>query len=249
MKNLAQKMQELTKKERNRILFKGGLTLSELALQMWEALGHQKVDAANLSRVLHGERLFTPEQLEVFCHILKLNQYEISDMRSALYKDYYEKYGIVIEPSVSPYFLDTINLQLKQTSQTRRLGQPEMTIEWVTTLSEQIDTIIRSNSISSSHPVQKIYAQILLKQIRIYREILLPSRTIPIISPLVGKIFVIAYDRRDKELLGQAYLSLSDALIILQADIHKLLLSFNQLYVLLKILQLYSSYCVICHYR
>ncbi len=70
--NLARLLQKYYQRQSNRIIFVNKMTLNQLALAMWERLGYQGVDASVLSRVINGERLLTPRQLEVFCEILKL---------------------------------------------------------------------------------------------------------------------------------------------------------------------------------
>ena len=76
MTHLANKLDAFYKKENSKILFKGEITLSEIALSMWEMLGNQAIDASVVSRVIHGKRLFTPSQLEAFIKILQVNEYE-----------------------------------------------------------------------------------------------------------------------------------------------------------------------------
>lgn len=59
----------------NRILFSNGMTLNQLALCMWEKLGYREIDSSVLSKVINGNRHFSPKQLEVFADNLPVNLY------------------------------------------------------------------------------------------------------------------------------------------------------------------------------
>lgn len=58
MSNLAKKLQQYYTKKGNRIIFSNGLTLNQLALEMWERLDYQGIDVSVLSRVIGGRRFF-----------------------------------------------------------------------------------------------------------------------------------------------------------------------------------------------
>src|SRR3989344_866256 len=62
------------RREGNKIVFRNGMTLNQLAMEMWERSGYQGVDQSALSRILNGKRLFTFHQLQVFSEILQLTE-------------------------------------------------------------------------------------------------------------------------------------------------------------------------------
>lgn len=88
-------------KDGARIIFTGNKTLSEVALQMWEHLGFQKMDASVLSRVLKGERLFTPSQLQAFCSVLRLTSAQEEALFHCLAQDYFKRDNIIITSHIS----------------------------------------------------------------------------------------------------------------------------------------------------
>lgn len=70
MGKLAVILQNYYKTKGNKIVFKNKLTLNGLSVLMWEALEYKEIDSSVLSRVIHGQRLFTYKQLKVFCKAL-----------------------------------------------------------------------------------------------------------------------------------------------------------------------------------
>lgn len=65
-----------------------------MALQMWELLDFSEIDHSVLSKVIHGERLFTFKQLSVFCKIMKLSQVQRNILFEALINDKMANDGI-----------------------------------------------------------------------------------------------------------------------------------------------------------
>lgn len=94
---LSEALKRYYKKEGNHILFQKNISLSTLALQMWENLGYQKVDASVVSRVLQGKRLFTPSQLQAFCSILSLSKGEEEFLFQCLSKDYFQRDNVMLD--------------------------------------------------------------------------------------------------------------------------------------------------------
>lgn len=68
-----------------------------MALQMWELLDFSEIDHSVLSKVIHGERLFTFKQLSVFCKLMKLSQIQRNVLFDALINDKMANEGINIE--------------------------------------------------------------------------------------------------------------------------------------------------------
>lgn len=94
MHYLSDGLKKYYKREKSRIIFQNGSSLQEFAITLWEKLGFTQVDISVLSRVLKGERLFTPVQLEAFCEILKLSPSEAAYLFRCLSQDYLLKGGV-----------------------------------------------------------------------------------------------------------------------------------------------------------
>ncbi len=97
MTYLVEVLKKYYRKDGNKLIFKNGLTLNRLALEMWEKMGYQGIDSSSLSRILAGERLFTAPQLEAFCESLGLAQQDIYDLREGLYYSRLHKFGHLLE--------------------------------------------------------------------------------------------------------------------------------------------------------
>jgi len=77
----------------NRVIFANGMTLNQLALEMWENLEGREIDSSVLSKVINGKRLFSFKQLRIFCDLLKLPQFERNHLFKSLSKDLLSKFG------------------------------------------------------------------------------------------------------------------------------------------------------------
>ena len=73
------------------------MTLNRVALEMWERLGFSDMDVSTLSRVLKGERIFTIDQLEVFCELIKIRERKKEMLAGALGFDVHKRYGFKID--------------------------------------------------------------------------------------------------------------------------------------------------------
>lgn len=69
---------------------------------MWEESATCGVDASILSKVLCGKRLFTPQQLDVFCRSLGIEHAEKEYLFYCLNKDYNLKHGVILEAPFTP---------------------------------------------------------------------------------------------------------------------------------------------------
>lgn len=202
--NLAKELTKYYKRTRHKILFRNGTTLNQIAIDLWSRLGFKSIESSVISRVINSQRLFTPRQLEIFCDVIKTTNYERWNLRNALYKDYYLKYGLEIEPALSPYFLDLITTQLRKISEIRILGNPDLAIEFVSILTDQLEMLVRNSPQKSLKPFLKILAELLLEKTIIYRETILPQKALPTIRPMIKKVREIAKTCEDRELLGRA---------------------------------------------
>ena len=69
------------------------MSLSEFSLEMSINLGGGQLDPSVLSRVIKGQRQFTPIQLDVFCTTLKLDPRDQLHLHLAWHQDQCQRYG------------------------------------------------------------------------------------------------------------------------------------------------------------
>lgn len=93
-KGLAAQLQKYYTREGNRIMFSNGMTLNRLAWEMWERLGYRQIDPSVISRVLKGERLFSPKQLGIFCEILGIRKTSRQILLNELLLDLNLRFGL-----------------------------------------------------------------------------------------------------------------------------------------------------------
>ena len=92
-KDLSKELQKYYTRKGNRIIFANGMTLNQLAWEMWERLGCFGVDPSVLSRVVNGTRVFTRNQLEIFCKLLNSSKKNRNRLFNAFYADLEERMG------------------------------------------------------------------------------------------------------------------------------------------------------------
>ena len=76
MSYLSEALKKYYLKQEGKVIFANKQTLNQLSFQMWEELNFSQIDSSVLSKVINGKRLFTSQQLKVFCKILNLNEKE-----------------------------------------------------------------------------------------------------------------------------------------------------------------------------
>jgi len=94
MNLFSQQLKNYYHRDGNKIIFCNLMTLSELALAMWEKLGNQEIDGSVLSRVLHGKRLFSRKQLVIFCKILALSELDSQLLKQLLTQEILTRYDM-----------------------------------------------------------------------------------------------------------------------------------------------------------
>ncbi|MEK7570833.1 MAG: hypothetical protein AAB553_01035 [Patescibacteria group bacterium] len=93
MTYLASAIKKYYRRQKSRIIFTNGQPLQELSISIWEKLGYSQIDTSVISRVINGQRLFTPVQLEAFCQVLNLPSTEQTYLFRCLSQDYMLKGG------------------------------------------------------------------------------------------------------------------------------------------------------------
>lgn len=130
MTHLASSLRQHYIKKDRYIIFTGGISLQEMALHMWQELGFKKVDVSVLSRVLSGEREFTPQQLFMFCKILNLPTEEVEHLFHSLTLDYWKRDGVWIDQPFIPTkdVTGLLDAYLKETEKTQDRNSAIITV-------------------------------------------------------------------------------------------------------------------------
>lgn len=210
MGQLAKTLQSYYKRQGNRIIFLSGMTLNQLALEMWEKLGCREIDASVLSRVINGKRLFSLHQLRVFCQLLSLNKKQSELLNVSLQQDHIQKLGL--ELPLSAEFLDLVNLGAKQAYRLRISGAPHQLIEWLEAARAlTLKTLRKTNSSKDRYKIKKTLSRIFVELNRTYAEIALPSEALKTLKASLKRQLNLAKEIKDKQSLGFTYANLGDA--------------------------------------
>lgn len=198
MSNLSRLLQDYLKHRGNKIVFKNRVHLSQLAILMWEKLGYKEVDASVLSRVIHGERLFTPTQLKIFCRVLSLNQEEKERFTNALSQDILSRSNINTEDFIMKASGQKYNDLINILRILRKDGHPEKVIS----LSQLLGNAIKD---------KRVTGMIYNEASRAFGEIS-PSQTVlSLMSRLNKKAIQIGESFNDREILDMAYMNVGGA--------------------------------------
>lgn len=185
----------------NRVLFRGGLSLNRLALEMWERLDYSGIDPSVISRVLRGERLFTMRQADVFCKVLDLDHEDTGKLKNALMNELIVRmgWGNFVADLENKSFLDLVRDNVNKIDRIRNEGLPNLALEWSELINDEIEEKI-STMVEKTHIEQilKLHASILKIQSRALldggsaRDI---SFRFPAISKKLNKISKVLKDR------------------------------------------------------
>lgn len=86
-------------RKRGQVLFKNKYSLNKLALEMWDENTDKGIEPSTISRVINGKRLFTYEQLKIFCTVLNIRGRAKKDLIKALQADYLKRSDLTISES------------------------------------------------------------------------------------------------------------------------------------------------------
>ena len=216
-KTLSRGLQKYYLRKGNRIFFTNKMTLNQLSWEMWDRLGYKGIDPSVLSRVLKGERLFTPNQLKVFCKVLKLSKTDRQELEEALFIELNRKFGLdkFFFEQKNKYFLDLVEDNLKKIKETRVKGLPIVSAEWADNLYERIHGELRLNhDIKKRKLVLKSLARLIIEQTEHLVEIKLPSKIYTSMLKLTGELKEIGKEIRNNDLIGIVHFHLGDSLYV-----------------------------------
>lgn len=220
---LARALQNFYTRQGNKILFQNGMTLNQLALEMWERLGYQEVDASVLSRVLSGKRLFSPIQQETFCKILKVSHYYEIELKEALISDFIARHGLDLGQHLESY-VPSKTLELAEDS-VRKIhkvilrGDPELAIDWAGAARAQVDQVLAEvKNQKLKRRLLEVKSRLLYKQARAYNCVVLWDEIWKFVSPLVREQKKVAKELGSKEAQARVFFNLSETFHILGKD-------------------------------
>lgn len=170
----ARQLQRYYTRKGSRIVFLNGMTLNQLSLEMWERLDFKDVDASVVSRVLSGERLFTPRQLEVFCSLLKLPKSRENLLMESLSLDLLRRFGFDLEyyKNRNKHLILFFQKAIEEIKEVSRKGPVDVSSSWAQQLHSlikedldfQIDNRIRSRSLTLLSDLLQERHRILMKE-------------------------------------------------------------------------------------
>lgn len=210
--HLKKELQSYYKKEKNKLVFPNNMSLNQLAIEMWERLNYSEIDASVISRVIHGERLFSPKQLEVFCDVLDATDTQRHKLRNALWEDCYAKHGIDLNPSIDSYYIDLVEFTIKSIQRIRTGGHVEPASELTDILLSKLTNMFNGlNDSNYFYFARNIFPKLLQEKAWYYFETALSSKILNKILPIVNKMKSVAKIAKDKNTLGNALHIISDA--------------------------------------
>jgi hypothetical protein len=141
---LSDELRKYYTRKGNRLLFVNKMTLNQLALAMWEKLGFQGIDASVLSRVVSGERTFTPRQADVFCKITSLSKTDTLRIKEATFLELASRFGIQEDffRKRQKNFSDIVQINIDQIHTIRMKDEPTIAEEWADEILEKLNNEI-----------------------------------------------------------------------------------------------------------
>ncbi len=178
---------------------------------MWDKLKYQGIDSSVLSRVIHGQRLFTYRQLEVFCEVLSLSEKEKIELEHVLSQDILSRNNIATNIfRTEEYILETIRKDSSGVLDILRLlrkdGHPEEAIS----LSQTFENIIASKFYLQNQD-KKILGKIYNEKSRAFGETSSPRKVLSLMSELNKRAITFGEEVNDQEILNMAYMNVGGA--------------------------------------
>lgn len=182
MNNLSNALRKYYSKQKGRILFQNKNTLNQLALQLWEESDFSSIDASVLSKVISGERLFTPKQLTTFCKIMNISGVDKEYLFYCLEKDYNLKketdFNRLFIPSDT--LLNTINQIEEEADNLFYMGKCQE-LERLTYIAQSLieEILIRSFNSIYIEPLSQMYKHLMYLQAQAIGSTRTPKNIFP----------------------------------------------------------------------
>lgn len=199
-------------RRRGRIFFQNGMNLNQLALEMWERLGYREVDPSVISRVLKGERSFSPKQLKIFGQILRLSDNRLKELELLLMNDYLRKFGPDFQGlggktyTLSPKILESINNSLLLIDKLRT-ENPNLVKDLIDVLLAITADKTYFNRLkrASYYELIKMRGMLLYEKGHALCDTNFPSQIMKRINPILKEIKVIAKETKDNDLRSRFF--------------------------------------------
>lgn len=215
MSYLSEAMQKYYTHEGVRVRFQNRWSLNQLAMAMWEMLEFQQIDASVLSRVLKGERLFTPKQLEVFCELLAIPREEYEHLLACLRMDHNVRAGL---PSttveVTPDFALNLAGALTQQASTAYYQGKFDGIENNYALVQRLLVNPSASASIEAKTIGDVVGYNLYLVGRSHSHTTVPSRVLSEIYPIFRQLVQMSELYQSSTIYGYAYALLCDAYYI-----------------------------------
>lgn len=215
---LAKGLRKYYSRDGNRLVFSNGMSLNQLALEMWERLGYRGADSSTISRVIGGDRLFTKTQLYCFCSVLNIRSLQKAKLEDLLIESLVKRMGL--NPNMGKLelqsdFVKILKSSLLEIRKYKDTGQVLLAEDWIDSTSGVLEERIRDTfNIELRSRLQEIYAQFLLEA----NEVALLSRPVETCFQYVvnnsKRIVKVANELRRPEYLCMARMNIADSYYI-----------------------------------
>lgn len=212
--HLAKALEDYYQRQGVRIVFKNGMSLNKLALTMWEKLGFREIDASVVSRVLGGERLFTPSQLDVFCRLLKVSAPDREQLFYALHLDQCAVYGVELEETffTKNDVIEFVEKIVDDTSDLLFKGKVQDILRVSSLIVDHLHNLLsHTNDPARRKKLIRLLGTSLHLKGRALGGIVLPKDTLKTLLPIYQELLLLARESNDRLLYAYAYTTYSSA--------------------------------------
>ncbi|MBI4129972.1 hypothetical protein HY468_01505 [Candidatus Roizmanbacteria bacterium] len=219
--HLPQTLRKFYSREGNKIIFRNKMSLNKLALVMWERLGFVEIDASVLSRVLRGERLFTPRQLQTFCDLLTISQSDREYLFYCLHLDQCSLFGVKLEETFFSHddVYDFLQKVVVDTSQLVFKGKVQDTIRISNLIIDHIRMLlVHAHSEAARRKLLELLGTSLYFKGRAIGGLILPLEALPTLLSFYEELSAIAHETGSRQMQAYAATTYSSAYCISGAD-------------------------------
>lgn len=211
MTHLAEALKKHYTKREGKIIFTNKKTLNQFALQMWEKLGFSQIDASVLSKVINGKRLFTPQQLRIFCQILAIDNHEEDYLLHCLAQDYNVRKNLHIKGFflASPFAYELMSDFIDGSFRALYDGD----LKQLENKCNLVRTIMNSfpNNKNIHQDIEHLYGVNLYLSGRVIECLSLPETVLAETLQISNKLLALAEKNKDRMLYAYAHALLANA--------------------------------------
>jgi hypothetical protein len=144
---LSKDLEKYYTRDGNRIVFSNGMTLNQLAWEMWERLRYREIDPSVVSRVLKGERLFTSKQLNIFGNIIGMSNKDVVTLQENLLHELSLKFGLEANffHHKNKHIFDLIEDNINKIREVGKRDLPCLANEWLIHVLDRVNAEMEIN--------------------------------------------------------------------------------------------------------